>query len=88
LEIEIVGDVYDFDKQGIYKYFKNKDKSSVKPNIIPEEMSISDGKYYNTEVVYDNIKNEYFLKMHQDCLNIGDKKYGRRLGNIYYNNDV
>lgn len=88
LEIEIVGDVYDFDKQGIYKYFKNKDKSSVKPNIIPEEMSISDGKYYNTEVVYDNIKNEYFLKIHQDCLNIGDKKYGRRLGNIYYNNDV
>lgn len=89
LEIEIIGDVYDFDKQGIYNYKKGK-KDSIKPAVIPEKVTISenDGKYYETEVIYDTVKNEYSLRMHQDCLNMKERKYGRRLGNIYYNNDV
>lgn len=89
LEIEIVGDVYDFNKLNIYQRDNNEEISD--PDIKEVKFKKIDltrdetPKYYQTEVMWDPILNEYSLKMHQDCLNI--KEYGRRLGNIYYNED-
>lgn len=89
LEIEIVGDVYDFNKRNIFinandlneKIDSNTPETEfTKVEIVESKDSI---KRYETEVVWDPILDEYSLKVHQDCLNI--KQYGRRLGNIYYN---
>lgn len=84
LEIEIIGDVYDFNKAGIYKY-ENTETSNYN-DIIFEKLKIGNEKEYYTSVKWDPITNEYSLLIHQDCLNI--KEYGRRVGNIYYNADV
>lgn len=88
LEIEIVGDVYDFDKENIYSSIK---KGESITNIFPKILLDKDDdkntkKEYYTTVTWDNMRNEYSLLVHQDCLNI--KEYGRRLGNIYYNHDM
>lgn len=84
LEIEIVGDVYDFNKAGIFKYEQSKDPEYN--DIVFKKLKIGDKKEYYTSVKWDPITNEYSLLVHQDCLNI--KEYGRRVGNIYYNADV
>lgn len=78
LEIEIIGDVYDFNKEKLYKEGWD--------NTFPI-ITLADGsKKYETKITWDNVTNEYSLIMHQDCINIKD--YGKRLGNIYYNHDV
>ena len=74
LEVEIIGDVYNFDKKEIYKNY-----SDVFPVI-----SVNDKKAY-TKIKWDSVENNYSLLTHQDTVNIKD--YGRRLGNIYYNED-
>ena len=51
----------------------------------PEIYLDKESKGYKTEVTWDPIRNEYYLNVHADCLNI--KEYGRRLGNIYYSED-
>lgn len=93
LEIEITGDVYGFNKEGIFnsnKYLHNIDiipADKVKNNI-DENGNIIDNrlsKQINTRVNWDPIENSYSLSVHQDMINIKD--YGRRLGNIYYNED-
>ena len=84
LEIEIIGDVYDFNKAGIYKYENSGISDSA--NIKFEKLKLADSKEYYTSVQWDSTTNEYSLLMHQDCMNI--KEYGRRIGNIYYNADV
>ena len=82
-EVEITGDVYGFNKkdnmdtpENVFKYV----------NIIPKDQS-KDGiqKSVNTRIKWDHIENSYSLVSHQDSINIKD--YGRRLGNIYYNED-
>lgn len=81
IEIEIIGDVYEFNKRAIYR---NKSESQ---NVRFPEIYLNDEhKGYKTEVTWDPIRNEYYLNVHADCLNI--KEYGRRLGNIYYNEDT
>lgn len=76
LEIEITGDVYGFNKAGIYK---NTEQTFDAVEVIPGK------KVYSTEVKWNPIENDYSLLVHQDCINI--KEYGRRLGNICYNED-
>ena len=76
LEVEITGDVYGFNKEGIYK---NEIQTFDPIEVIPNE------KIYNTEVKWNPIENDYSLLIHQDCINI--KEFGRRLGNICYNED-
>lgn len=83
LEIEIVGDVYDFNKAGIFKY--EQYNTEYDGNVF-KKLKIGKNREYYTSVKWDSTTNEYSLLMHQDCMNI--KEYGRRVGNIYYNADV
>lgn len=93
LEVEITGDVYDFNKEGIFKSDKVLHNIDIIPadkvkNNIDENGNIIDDrlvKQVNTRVHWDPIENSYSLAVHQDMINIKD--YGRRLGNIYYNED-
>lgn len=93
LEVEITGDVYGFNKEGIFKSDKVLHNIDIIPadkvkNNIDENGDIIDYrlvKQVNTRVHWDPIENSYSLAVHQDMINIKD--YGRRLGNIYYNED-
>ena len=92
-EVEITGDVYGFDKKMMYKdpsksVFENiciipanKVKENIGKDIVDERLK----KEVNTRIHWDHIENSYSLSIHQDSVNIKD--YGRRLGNIYYNED-
>ena len=74
LEVEIVGDVYDFKEEFISQNENIKYKFPI--------ISITENKIYQTKLTLDKVSNEHRLLMHQDCLNIKD--FGRRLGNISY----
>lgn len=65
-EFEIIGDVYNFKKVGLFKSGKG---------------------FKNTKVDYDPILNQYTLITEQECKNIENPMYGRRLGNIHYKED-
>ena len=84
IEIEITGDVYEFSKRAIYRNKTFNKNESTNANF-PEIYLDKESKGYKTEVTWDPIRNEYYLNVHADCLNI--KEYGRRLGNIYYSED-
>ena len=45
------------------------------------------GIQYETSIDFDPILNQYYLKVKDDCRNIKDSRYGRRLGNIEYKED-
>jgi hypothetical protein len=81
IEFELVGDVYDFDKESIYNSV-NKVDSFAKVYV---EDVLGKKRGYTTKVVKSNLYNEYNIVTHQDVFNI--EKYGRRLGNIQYNED-
>jgi hypothetical protein len=66
IEFEIIGDVYNFKKAGLFKTGKG---------------------FKNTKVGYDPILNQHTLIIEQECKNIENSKYGRRLGNIQYKED-
>ena len=70
LEIEIVGDAYDYKH-----YFDNIEYKF--PTI-----NLPNNKTYYSKLQLDKVTNENRIIMHQDCLNIND--FGRRLGNISY----
>lgn len=79
IEYELIGDVYGFNKEGIFKNSPNETyETFCKINLSPE-------KSIETNVVYDHVLNQYALELKQDCVNIN--KYGRRLGNIQYLED-
>ena len=86
LEIEIVGDVYGFDKEAVYKYNDCEEHSHDLPKTDFVTMTPVKDKYYKTDVTWDPILNQYMLKTHQDVLNIND--YGRRIGNMQYKEDA
>lgn len=66
IEFEVIGDVYNFKKAGLFKTGKG---------------------FKNTKVDYDPILNQYTLITEQECRNIENPEYGRRLGNIHYKED-
>lgn len=74
LEVEIVGDVYDFKEEFISQNENIKYKFPI--------ISLPNDKTYQTKLTLDKVTNEHRLLMHQGCLNIKD--FGRRLGNISY----
>lgn len=74
LEVEIVGDAYDFKEEFISQNENIKYKFPI--------ISLPNDKTYQTKLTLDKVTNEHRLLMHQDCLNIKD--FGRRLGNISY----
>ena len=66
IEFEVIGDVYNFKKAGLFKTGKG---------------------FKNTKVDYDPILNQYTLITEQECRNIENPEYGRRLGNMHYKED-
>lgn len=74
LEVEIIGDVYDFKEEFISQNENIKYKFPI--------ISLPNNKTYQTKLTLDKVTNEHRLLMHQGCLNIKD--FGRRLGNISY----
>ncbi|MBQ0113248.1 MAG: hypothetical protein KBT03_08985 [Bacteroidales bacterium] len=85
LDMEIIGDVYKFSKEDIFKKEHGVEHDTINTNFPKIILDQEGTKTYQTEVVWDNVLNQYSLKVHQDCLNIED--YGRRLGNIHYTED-
>lgn len=85
LEFEIVGDVYHFMKENIFKNENLNEQNTVNAKFPKITIGNNGEKYYKTDVVWDNVLNQYSLKIHQDCINITN--YGRRLGNIHYTED-
>ena len=78
LEFEIEGDVYDFDKAGLFA----KESSLFAQRNITTINNIT--KYCKTDVIQDYLTGQYKLRIHQDCVNLSN---GRRLGNIQYQED-
>jgi len=74
LEVEIVGDAYDFKEEFISQNENIKYKFPI--------IYLPNDKTYQTKLTLDKVTNEHRLLMHQGCLNIKD--FGRRLGNISY----
>ena len=67
-----------------YSLFKNNDLFN---NNKKRQLYLSGVGFKNAKLNYDTILNQYSLTIHQDCKNMSDPKYGRRLGNIQYKED-
>ena len=76
LEFEITGDVYSLFKE------KGKFNKNVK-----KELFESGKGFKNVNIEYDPILNNYSLVVNQECKNMDDPRYRRRLGNIQYKED-
>ena len=100
IEYEIIGDIYDFNKTGIFRHKQfnedvwdtkyNKPKflgNLTQPRLhFGEHTYQSTQEFYNCDIKWDNVLNEYTLVTKQPCKNI--YTYGRRLGNIQYKEDT
>ena len=98
LEFEIEGDVFNFNKAGIFRDAKwpNKgylwDKKYNKPIKTLDRTGVeityqATQQFNNCKVIWDTNLNSYSLIVNQECKNIENPKYGRRLGNIQYKED-
>ena len=98
LEFEIEGDVFNFNKAGIFRDAKWPDKGYLwdkkynKPIKTLDRTGVettyqATQQFNNCKVVWDTNLNSYSLIVNQECKNIGNPKYGRRLGNIQYKED-
>lgn len=83
-EFEIVGDVYDFNKSGIYSSKTYGIESQDKLSLEYADTNYSQ-TFKNVDVVYDNTLDQYSLCVKQKAKDM--KKYGRMLGNIHYKED-
>lgn len=101
LEFEIEGDVFNFNKAGIFRGGKylwderyNKPIKTIDPTgkevsyqATQEFISPDKNNQNKCRVEWDTNTNSYSLVLTQSCRNITDPKYGRRLGNIQYKED-
>ena len=101
IEFEITGDVYDFNKAGLYwdeskctdvvaenHEFDEKYNPIKHGNINGQDIEYQISQVFkNTNVVWDNSTNTYSLKLTQPCKDLKDPQYGRLLGNIHYKED-
>ena len=88
LEFEIIGDVYDFNKSGIYRaeaFGDDVTRSKIDLEWNQTGKTVSQ-EFVNVDVKYDNVTNKYSLVTTQPCYDI--KQYGRRKGNIHYKEDA
>lgn len=98
LQFEIIGDAYNFNKTGIYRYEHfgdgiwdteyNKPKFLIPQKERTRKDPISyqtNQQFKNCDVVWDTTLNQYSLVVKQKCKNI--EEFGRRLGNIQYLED-
>lgn len=101
LEFEIEGDVFNFNKAGIFRGGKylwderyNKSIKTIDPTgkevsyqATQEFISPNKNNQNKCRVEWDTNTNSYSLVLTQSCRNITNPKYGRRLGNIQYKED-
>ena len=98
LEFEIEGDVFNFNKAGIFRDAKWPDKGYLWDKKYNKPIKTLDRtgaettyqatqQFNNCKVVWDTNLNSYSLIVNQECKNIENPKYGRRLGNIQYKED-
>lgn len=87
-EFSIIGDVYNFNKSGIFRnqeFGEDEWKTAPERKYKDEDYKVSQ-IFKNCEVVWDNNQNNYWLKLTQDTKNIKD--FGRIRGNIHYKEDA
>ena len=92
IECTIIGDAYNFNKEGIYNStefgedeFKNRDISQ-NFNIL-FALSSTNNLLFTTKIKKDNTLNQYTLSTCSKLRNVLDSKYGRRIGNMTYLED-
>lgn len=95
IECTIIGDSYNFNKEGIYnqstfpdnsidKEFKNGNYSQ---NFHIEFRGSGDNLVFKTKISRDNTLNQYSLTTCSKLRDITNSNYGRRLGNMHYLED-
>jgi hypothetical protein len=95
IECTIIGDSYNFNKEGIYnqsafpdnsidKEFKNGNYSQ---NFNIEFKGSGDNLVFKTKISRDNTLNQYSLTTCSKLRDIANSNYGRRLGNMHYLED-
>ena len=67
-----------------YSLFKDK---GLFDNSIKKDLYKSGAGFKNAKLNYDTVLNQYSLTIHQDCKNMANPDFGRRLGNIQYKED-
>lgn len=87
LEFSIIGDVYNFNKAGIYKQKNFPEDNNLgdqewKASINPSQES---QEFENAEVTYDHVLNQYNLLVNQPAYDMTTS--GRLLGNMRYTED-
>ena len=99
IEYTIEGDVYNFNKAGIYRAnrFKkdsylwdpkyNKPIKTIDPKTRETTTYQATQNFTNCKIEWDTTLNSYYLTSTQDCKNIENAEYGRRRGNIQYKED-
>lgn len=99
IEYEFEGDVYNFNKAGIFRAenFNNDDYiwntkynkpiNTIDPITKKETLYQATQQFANCKVVWDNNLNSYTLLVNQKCKDMKDGRFGRRLGNIQYKED-
>lgn len=94
-EFSVIGDVYDFNKAGIYRektfdesrWLSTKDRNYENGTYkISQMFDVKKNPEYNSYITWDPIINEYWINTPQECKNI--KEYGRLTGNIHYKEDA
>lgn len=75
---------------GIYyfddvQFEKDKNVLEFKDTEYSQNFNVSVGTKYKTDVLYDHVLNQYYLKVSDDCRDV--KEVGRRCGNIEYKED-
>lgn len=101
IEYEIIGDVFDFNKTGIYRkehfgedeWNTRYNKPKFRGTITGYRFNLGDEvhtyqqtqKFLNCKINWDFVLNTYTLKLTQKCKNIVE--FGRRMGNIQYKED-
>ena len=88
LEFSIIGDVYDFNKEGIFKQLEFQENewnfTQLKSDITFGDYKVSQS-FQNCTIEWDSNENNYWIKLNQPVKNI--KNFGRLLGNIHYKED-
>lgn len=88
LEIEVVGDVYNFNKKGIFRHehFGEDEYQDCEVKTLDKTLYQASQELQNCKVLWDNNLNEYNIRLTQPMCNI--KEYGRVFGNIHYKEDA
>lgn len=84
IEYEVEGDVYGFNKKGIY--WKDKEWDTTVNPMRDQKYQVSQ-ELINAKITWDNSLNSYSIRVTQPIKNIQNSKFRRLLGNAHYKED-